>query len=164
MTELFLIRHARAVDYVGNHGNDWERPLLAEGRKEARAVGAALAKEGVHWDALAVSPLVRAVETATLMTVDLGYEGGLAIDHAFAPDGTTQSMLAVCERLACTSLALVGHEPSMGQLLSDLLGRPGMMMVKAGVVRLAFDGPPEPGRARLVWSMSPRQLTPVRGG
>lgn len=161
MKDLFLVRHARAVNQAAN---DWERALIAEGRKEARAVGAALAKLHVAWDAVAVSPLVRAVETATLIAVEVGYEGGLVVDHALAPDGTTTAMLSVCDRLEGSSIAIVGHEPSMGQLLSDLVGRPGLAMVKAGIVRLAFDGPIAVGAGKLVWSISPRQLSPIRGG
>jgi phosphohistidine phosphatase len=159
--ELFLIRHARAVEQAAN---DWERPLMAEGRTEARAVGAVLAQEGVRLDTIATSPLVRAVETATLVAVEVGYAGGLTVDHGLTPDGSTGAILALCAQLPGERVALVGHEPSMGQLLSDLLGRPGMSMVKGGIARLAIDGAPAHGGARLVWSISPRQLKPARGG
>ncbi len=157
MTELYLIRHARAVEAAAS---DWERALLAEGRHEARAVGAALAREGVRLDAMLVSPLVRAVETATLIAVEIGYEGRLAIDRALTPEAGTAAMIAAAAQLEGERVALVGHEPSMGQLLSDLVGRPGMSLVKGGVVRLAVDGAPVPGAARLVWQIAPRQLTP----
>jgi len=162
VTELYLIRHARALDHAAN---DWERSLVAEGRKEARTVGAALHKDGIQFDVMAVSPLVRAVETATLISVEVGYEGALTIDHALTPDGTTAGILALCGQLTGARVALVGHEPSMGQLLSDLLGKPGMSMVKCGVVRLALeaeDGVPQPGSAKVVWSISPRHLHPRR--
>jgi phosphohistidine phosphatase len=161
VTELYLIRHARAVEQVGN---DWERPLMAEGRKEALAVGAALEEAGVSFDAIACSPLVRAVETATLMGVEVGFQGGLVIDPGLSPDGTTPAMLNVCGHLEGARVALVGHEPSMGHFLSDLVGRPGLSMVKAGVVRLAVQGVPAPGAAKIVWQMSPRQLKPQKGG
>jgi phosphohistidine phosphatase len=161
VTELYLIRHARAVEQAGN---DWERALTAEGRKEALAVGAALEKAGVGLDAIACSPLVRAVETATLMAVEIGFDGGLVIDPALTPDGTTEAMLKVCDHLTGARVALVGHEPSMGHLLSELVGRPGMSMVKAGVVRLMVPWPPARGKAKIAWQMSPRQLTPQKGG
>jgi len=161
VTELYLIRHARAVE---QSTHDWERPLLPAGRKEARSVGAALKRAGVAFDAIACSPLVRAVETATLMAVEVGYDGGLVIDPALAPDGSTAAMLSVCGRLAGDRVALVGHEPSMGHLLSDLVGRPGMSMLKAGVVELSVQGAPVAGAAKLVWTISPRQLTPQKGG
>jgi phosphohistidine phosphatase len=161
VTDLFLIRHARAVE---QSPHDWERPLLPEGRKEARAVGAALKRAGVSFDALACSPLVRAVETATLIAVELGFEGGLVVDSSLAPDGVPSAMLSVAARLADERVALVGHEPSMGNFLSALVGRSGMTMVKAGVVRLAVSGPPVLGAAKLVWTISPRQLVPQKGG
>jgi len=161
VTELYLIRHARALEQAAS---DWERPLMAEGRREARAVGAALKKAGVHLDAIGCSPLVRAVETATLMAVELGYDAALSIDAAYTPDGTTTAMLNAIGHLTGERVAIVGHEPSMGLLLSDLIGRPGMSMVKAGVAKLSVEGPPSRGAAKLVWTMSPRQLTPQRGG
>lgn len=156
-----MIRHARALEQAAS---DWERPLIAEGRREARAVGAAMKKAGVHLDAIGCSPLVRAVETGTLIAVELGYDAALTIDAAFTPDGSTTAMLNAIGHLPGERVAIVGHEPSMGQLLSDLLGRPGMSMVKAGVVKLAVEGPPAHGTAKLVWTISPRQLTPQRGG
>jgi phosphohistidine phosphatase len=161
VTDLFLIRHARAAE---QSPHDWERPLLPEGRKEARAVGAALKKAGVGIDAIACSPLVRAVETATLIAVELGFEGGLIIDSTLAPDGAPSAMLTVAGRLSGERVALVGHEPSMGNFLSALLGRSGMTMVKGGVVRLAVQDPPLLGAAKLVWTLSPRQLVPQKGG
>ena len=158
MKELYLIRHARAVDHAAS---DWERALQAEGRKEARTVGAALLAQQVGFDTVAVSPLVRAVETATLIAVETHYDAGLVVDSALTPDGTTKQMLALCARLAGDRVALVGHEPSMGELLSHLVGRPGMSLVKAGVVKLTVDFSSQPGKAALVWTMSPRHLTPT---
>lgn len=161
MTELYLIRHARAIEHAAH---DWERSLMPEGRSDARSVGSALLKAGVSFDAIGVSPLVRAVETATLLAVETAYAGGLTVDHALTPDGLTQAMLQLVAQLPGERIALVGHEPSMGQLLSDLIGRPGMSLMKCGVVRLAIDGNPTLGAAKLSWTMSPRHLVPVRGG
>jgi hypothetical protein len=48
----------------------------------------------------------------------------------------------------------------MGELLSDLVGKPGMSLVKAGVVKLAVDGAPARGAAKVVWTISPRHLVP----
>jgi phosphohistidine phosphatase len=161
VSELYLIRHARAVEHAAN---DWERPLMPEGRQEARAVGAALKRAGVVFDAVACSPLVRAVETATLMAIEVGYEGGLTIDSSLTPDGATQAMLRLCGQLAGERVALVGHEPSMGHLLSELVNRSGMSMVKAGVVKLSLPSGPTRGSAKVVWTVTPRQLNPQRAG
>ncbi len=157
VSEIYLIRHARAVDHASN---DWERSLTADGWREARAVGAALKKAGVQLDAVVASPLVRAVQTATLIAMELGIEDGITIDRALVPEGNTNAMIAVASQARGARVALVGHEPSMGQLLSDLVGRPGMSLVKAGVVKLSVDDAPSRGAAKLVWTLSPRHLVP----
>jgi phosphohistidine phosphatase SixA len=55
-------------------------------------------------------------------------------------------------------VGLVGHQPSMGRLLSLLVGRDGLALSKGAVVRLAWErGAP----ARLVWVVTPKRLDPV---
>jgi phosphohistidine phosphatase len=116
--DLYLIRHAHAVDSDGRR--DGDRPLSAEGRRQAREVGAALARQGVRLTRLCASPLVRAVETAELVAVGTGFDGGLDIADALRPDGTWKQLqhelLEPCAGEA--ALALVGHEPSIGPFLS----------------------------------------------
>lgn len=156
--DLYLIRHAHAVDGDGRRDDD--RPLSAEGRRQARAVGAALARQGVTLTRLCTSPLVRAVETAELIAVATGFDGGLDVADALRPDGGWKQLkhevLAPCGGEA--ALALVGHEPSIGHFLSKLLHEKGLAMEKGAVARLRFVDPDEP--AALVWTLSPRRLDP----
>ena len=59
--QLYLVRHAEAADGEP----DELRPLTAEGRAAARALGRKLADDGVRPDAVLTSPLLRARETGT---------------------------------------------------------------------------------------------------
>lgn len=156
--ELYLIRHAHAVDGDGRRDDD--RPLSADGRRQARAVGAALARHGVRFSRLCTSPLVRAVETAELVAVATGYDGGLEVADALRPDGGWKQLQR--ELLAPLAgegaLALVGHEPSIGHFLSKLLHEKGLSLSKGAVVRLRLHGGDEP--AALVWTLSPKRLDP----
>jgi phosphohistidine phosphatase len=161
--DLFLIRHAQAADGP-LYSDDADRPLTAEGRRAALTVGARLASLGVGFDAVVVSPLVRAVETAELVAVSVKYEGELDVRHELSPEGAVQAMLdrALAPHLARPRVALVGHLPSMGHLLGVLLDRPGLSMSKMSVVRLSWDGNLDGGApAKLVWSITPRRLDPV---
>jgi phosphohistidine phosphatase len=153
--DLFLIRHAEAAEGA-LYGADSDRPLTAAGRKSALAVGASLAEHGIKLDRVVASPLVRAVETAELIAVQLDYEGQLEILPALAPAGEPNDVVS---ELRGGRTALVGHLPSIGNLLGQLLGRPqGISMSKMSVVRLGWaDG----RAAKLVWVMTPRHLTPV---
>jgi phosphohistidine phosphatase len=159
--QLFLIRHAKAADGSG-YAEDGERPLTAEGRTGALAVGNALAAAGVTFDAIVTSPLVRAVETAELIAVALAYTGQLDVSARLEPGGRTGDILdeVVGRRAGVARLALVGHEPSMGRLLSVLLGRPGLSLSKGAAVRLDY-APGGDEAARFHWVIKPKKPEPV---
>ena len=156
--DLFLIRHAHAVDGDGRRDDD--RPLSKEGRRQALDVGAALARQKVRFGRLVTSPLVRAVETAELVAVTLGFESGLEVHDALRPDGGWKQL--VRELLEPhdhgEALALVGHEPSIGHFLSKLLQQKGLSMSKGAVVRLDWHDAERP--ANVVWTLSPKRLEP----
>jgi phosphohistidine phosphatase len=156
--ELYLIRHAHAVD--GDGMRDDDRPLSRDGRRQALDVGAALAKQKVRLERIVTSPLVRAVETAELVAVQLGFDGGLDVHDAMRPDGSWKHLLreVIEPHAGGGALALVGHEPTIGHYLSKLLQQKGLSMGKGVVVRLDFSDADTP--ARVVWTLSPKRLDP----
>jgi phosphohistidine phosphatase len=158
--DLFLIRHAKAVDSLGFQP-DAERALTKKGRAQALEVGAALASHGVSFDRIVASPLVRAVQTAELIAVATRYDDALTIDAALVPQAAPVTIQArvLAPNAQCRALALVGHEPALGLLLSSLIGRSGLAMPKLGVVRLGFEEGDELATFR--WFVTPKQLTPV---
>ncbi len=67
--KLYLTRHGIAIDHIGGEiKNDWQRPLTEEGRKETKAVASALKKIGIRADLIVSSPLIRAKQTAEIIT------------------------------------------------------------------------------------------------
>ena len=61
-------------------------------------------------------------------------------------------------------IALVGHEPDMGELTSLLLtGRPGgqFPFKKGGVACVEIDEP-SPGAGELIWFLTPKQLRKLK--
>jgi phosphohistidine phosphatase len=158
--DLYLIRHAQAVD--GELGTrDGDRALTAHGRRQALDVGGALAKEGVKFSRIVVSPYVRAVETAELVAVATNFDGGFDVSDAMLPDGSWKHLVReILEPFAGeAAVALVGHEPSIGHFLSKLVGQKGMTMQKGAVARLAFESAERP--CKLVWTLSPKSLAPT---
>jgi phosphohistidine phosphatase len=154
--DLFLIRHAKAADgslYAG----DEERPLTDDGRAQARQVGEALAKAGVRFDVMISSGLLRANQTAEIIAHAVGYQGLLLTDERISPEGRPHLIVEqVITPRTEERVALVGHEPSMGKLLSALLGKHGLAMAKGGVARLAWDGK----QGRLQFVVKPKKLEP----
>ncbi|HEX6839109.1 MAG TPA: phosphoglycerate mutase family protein [Polyangia bacterium] len=156
--DLFLIRHAHAVD--GDGMRDDDRPLSKDGRKQALDIGGALARQKVRFARIVASPQVRAVETAELVSVSIGYDGGLDVHDAMRPDGSWKHLLReVLEPHGHDApLALVGHEPTIGHYLSKLLHQKGLSMGKGAVVRLDWQDAERP--ANVVWTLSPKRLDP----
>ena len=71
----YLLRHADAVPRgTSGYRNDADRPLTAEGRRQARAAAGALKTLKIPVDAVATSGLVRAVETAAPVARAFGLE------------------------------------------------------------------------------------------
>jgi len=116
---IVLMRHGAAVAY-GSAERDEDRWLTQAGRRDAQRAAALLQSEGLTFDAIHTSPLVRAVQTAELLADIVGC--ATVLTHAaMAPDrgGGDEAL-----RLPRESelIALVGHEPKIRQISHRLGG------------------------------------------
>ncbi len=159
--DLFVIRHARAVDTT-EPIEDALRPLTARGRREALEVGKALREAEVSLDAIITSPLVRAIETAELVAVGLKFEGALDVAVELSPSRHPQSVIeeAVLPRSDLRAIAIVGHEPQLSSLVGALLNTAVPGLAKTAAVRLVWDGLDAP--ARFKWVVKPGLSKPSR--
>jgi phosphohistidine phosphatase len=159
--DLFLIRHAAAVDRNDFAGEDEERPLTAAGHAQAKALGTGLSGHGVRLDLLLTSPLVRAKQTAEGMLETWGPPlPELRVCEDLAP-GARRKKLARCFRaLGVESVAVVGHMPDLGDFTAWLLGDKAIQidLAKAGVVHVRCAQPPDKGSAALEWMVTPEWL------
>ena len=148
--ELLILRHAHA-EPLAKGGTDFERPLSAEGEREARAVHEWLARHKIKVARSIVSPAVRARRTAELALpgVVLGFES--TVDEA-----TPGTLMALVDAGAGDgATVLVGHNPGREQLVALLAeGRSDESrgLPPGGVVRIALppEGPVEPGTGRVL--------------
>ena len=107
------------------------------------------------------SPLVRARETAQLLAARLKPKPAIAEIDALAPGGRHQ---AIVEAIKSHSkrhrrLALVGHEPDLGELAARLLGARGQVeFKKGGVCLIEVDGATPGGPGTLRWLLTPKAL------
>src|SRR4051812_17298869 len=112
---LYLVRHAQAAD----GDPDDMRPLTAEGRADARALGERLVHDGVHATAVISSPLLRARETATELGRALGCEP--EADERLAPGATAELVRATVAGRG-DDVVVVGHQPDCGLIAGELTG------------------------------------------
>lgn len=118
---ITLLRHGHAEE----HPNDFARPLSPIGRDGALAAGQALARAGWVPAYVLTSDAPRALATADLTARAAGFAGDIAQDHRLylAPDTLCISALQALPDQA-QSVWLVGHNPGLSRLATDLLGRP----------------------------------------
>lgn len=162
---LYLVRHAIAAERGPNYPDDRERPLTSEGIARFKRVVDGLKEFDVQLDLVLTSPFVRAKHTAELLVAGIGGKPRLETLDALASGGR---MAAVLDALAKYSkraphLAIVGHEPDMGELAARLLRARGTIEFKKGAVCcLELDGAMPAGPGTLKWLLPPRALRKIR--
>lgn len=138
---LYLVRHGIAED-GGPHKPDRERALTEPGIARMRMQATALKRSGLQVDALLTSPLIRSVQTATILAEALGLK--YSDDSRLAPGcrlADLQEILHEHDRSA--HLMFVGHQPDLGEIVRSLTG--GMVKMRKGTladVRISGPGSP----------------------
>ena len=114
---LLLIRHTKAADGPV----DADRPLTTRGEHRAAAIGAWLDRVGSVPDLVLVSPARRAAQTWELASAPLA-SGRPPVVDARIYDNTVESLLEVIRETPddVRTVAVVGHNPSIGELASVL--------------------------------------------
>jgi phosphohistidine phosphatase len=156
MPELLLLRHGIAEERAPGRP-DVQRALTAAGRQRTAAVLDRLLQLNLHCQMLLSSPLLRARQTAEL-AVAAGLAQQLQLAEGLAPEGDPWPLLRW--PAGVHRLALVGHEPDLGNLAAALIGAPpsALVLKKAGIALLEISAMSPRPRARLRLLLSPAQL------
>jgi phosphohistidine phosphatase len=135
---------------------DVARYLSARGRVSFREMARRFRDAGGLPTRILTSPLVRAVQTAEILSEAVRYEGEILLDPRLAPGfdvAQLGSVLGDCP--AEREIAFVGHEPDLGGILTRLLALPQRYAMRKGAIA-ALDLPDagDPLRADLVWLLT----------
>lgn len=162
--ELYLIRHGIAEERGEAWPDDAKRPLTEEGMASLRKAARGLVRLGVSFDAILTSPLVRARQTADAVASAFEVRPHIVAAESLAPGGTYQAVLADLEKHARRSrIALVGHEPGIGELASRLFGsRHPLEFKKGAACRIDVDAVPPTGPGSLRWFLTPRIMRSLK--
>ena len=161
--ELYLIRHAIAEERGDSWPDDAKRPLTDDGTQKMRKAARGLERLGVRFDAILTSPFVRARQTADLVAAAYDERPPVVTMDSLAPGGSIQSVLSDLERQNRRSrVALVGHEPGIGELAARLAGaRYPIEFKKGAVCRIDVKTfPAGPGKLR--WFMTTKVLRALK--
>lgn len=156
--KLFLIRHTEAIDYeTESVRNDELRFITPKGRKVSQTVFRALKEDLLDLDKIYTSPIIRSVQTAEVLAVMLKYRHDVEVTNDLLVSSTPAQVVQLLKRnTVFASIALVGHEPMLGQVVETITGRQPLnfQFKKSGVCYIDFN--PDKGDGKFVWYYDPK--------
>jgi len=162
--QLLIIRHGIAEDaeaFAAKGKDDSLRPLTKAGKRKMKEAAAGLRELVDSIDIIAASPLVRAQQTAKIVA---GTYGDLAVAtvDALSPGSDPSDLLEwIGEHASAEVIAVVGHEPHLGMLVTWLMTEAResrVAMSKGGAALLDFSARVEAHRGTLEWLLTGSQL------
>jgi len=162
--ELYIVRHALAEERGDAWPDDAKRPLSDDGISRMRKAARGLARIGVSVDVVLTSPLVRTRQTAEIVAAALDPRPSIVNVESLAPDGGYAAVIADLEKhVRKNRIALVGHEPTIGEIAARLIGsRHPIEFKKGAVCRIDIDDLPPAGPGDLRWMLTPKILRALK--
>ncbi|MDQ3486458.1 MAG: phosphohistidine phosphatase SixA [Acidobacteriota bacterium] len=161
--ELYLIRHGVAAERSDDYPDDSKRPLTNQGIAALKKEAKALVHLGVDFDQIISSPLVRTKQTAEVFAQALPSKPAVTLSDSLAPAGAPAAVFQeLAKHMRKERIAIVGHEPNMGELAARLIGaRVPLEFKKGAICRIDFEVFPPKGVGSLRWFMPPRMLRKI---
>jgi phosphohistidine phosphatase len=162
--QLYLIRHGVAEERGDAWPDDTKRPLSEGGIERLQKSARGLARLDVWIDVILTSPLVRTRQTADIVASAFDPRPSIISVDSLAPEGTYTALVADLEKHGRkTRIALVGHEPGIGELAARLIGsRHSFEFKKGAVCRIDVEEIPPVGPGDLRWMLTPKIMASIK--
>jgi phosphohistidine phosphatase len=140
---LFVVRHGIAIDRnAPKCPPDPDRFLTEEGIQKTKQVAKGVAQLGAAADLMLSSPYVRAMQTAEIFAVELGYpEHKIRPSEALLPGADPLLLFRELgrEKLSA-SLFIFGHAPQLDEVIAYAIGSKHIVteLKKAGVAQIGL--------------------------
>ena len=159
-TELYLVRHAIAAERGDDWPDDNKRPLTERGISRFKESVGGLKGLDASIDEIFTSPLVRAKQTADLLAAGIDGRPTVKVLDVLSPGHASAIVMAHLAKAARhRRLALVGHEPDLGELAAHLIGaRRPLPFKKGGICRIDIAGLSSKAAGTLAWFVTPKIL------
>ena len=159
---VYLVRHGEAEKIGGAISRDGDRRLTAVGEETSLLMGRALARIDPAIGIILTSPLVRAVQTGTLLRRELGERPVQRVSEYLAPGFRSKDLLAELFALpSAGSVVAVGHEPDVSRFLGYLIAdasRVSVAMTNVAVAGVELGGVPADYETALLWFLTPQAV------
>ncbi len=162
--ELYILRHAKAVQRGTPGYPDDDRPLTEEGMANMEAASCGIRKLVSSFDIILTSPLQRAFATATITAQALDCTDRIEIHKALLTETNSAALLQSIEPfLHYNKVLVVGHEPTLSTFASTLLGSQMTIieMKKGALCRIDIEMLPPTGIGTLRWLLTTKHLKQI---
>lgn len=167
--ELYVLRHAIAVERLDWAESDDTRPLSAYGITKMKQNATGLTRLLPKIDLILTSPYLRARQTAEIVCKVYGFKisDKVVETESLTPDGAFKDLFKDFGKYESDNrVMVVGHQPYLGDLISYLTSEGDVRNVplkKGGIacIELERDDPRHTGM--LNWLLTPRQLRQLAG-
>lgn len=161
---IYVLRHGIAVER-GTKGfdKDADRPLTSKGKRQLRNSAGGMKKMKLRFDLILSSPYERAKRTAEIVAEELKLKKRLKFSDLLKYEGDPEELVRQLAALtpAPKDLLLVGHEPYLSRLISQLTSgyeNTAIDFKKGGLCKLETEKL-RPGKcAQLAWLLTPKQM------
>jgi phosphohistidine phosphatase len=137
---LFLLRHGRASEKVSGQ-KDIDRSLDAVGLQNSSRMGMKLKEDQIRFDIILSSPAERAMNTATLIAEQVGYDPSRIHVNEDIYEASVRSLLNTVNHFknSWETVLLVGHNPSISYLTEYISNGEVGTIETCGLVEVSFD-------------------------
>ena len=164
-SEIYLVRHAIAAERGDDWPDDSKRPLTERGISRFKEAVGGLKALDETIEEVFTSPLVRARQTADILAAGVAGRPTVKVLDALSPGHPPATVMAQLSKVAKRRcIALVGHEPDLGELAAFLIGaRRPLPFKKGGVCRIDVASLSAKAAGTLVWFVTPKILRRLSG-
>jgi phosphohistidine phosphatase len=159
--DLYLLRHAIAVQRGLAHYPNDDRPLTEKGIQKMKKAAQGIAKLAGNFDIILSSPLVRAYDTARITAEAVKYRKKIERCKQLLPESSPGDFMPLLQEYReHKSVLVVGHEPNMSQIVSALLGSPHSVVEfkKGAFCKIRISGVSSVKHGTLIYHVTPKQL------
>src|SRR5262245_34123545 len=121
--KIYIIRHADAFPLGPEYPDDHDRALTPDGFQQAKRLATSLRRHQAGLQVVLTSPLLRARQTAEEMRRHGAQPAPeLRVCEELAPSFKRRSLARFLYQLGVGNVALVGHQPDLGEFSAWLIG------------------------------------------
>ncbi len=149
---LYLIRHSTA-EKISLDKKDFDRELSEQGRSVLTNSIQSWKYYFEHIDIIYSSPLIRALQTAEIISSNFQNNPKIIKDNVLGSGGRTADLIDLLNTIEFENIAIVGHQPDLSYHVNNFCGNGtfNLSFSPATIAKIEFDNVIKYGKGRLAF-------------